>query len=1051
MEDINYVSESDLELLDSYNKTEYEFEYRDILDAFNDNLVKYENNALVGYGDRIYSHGESAFIADRISKGLADLGVSKQDYVALFVNRSEWFLLASMGVLSCGAIYVPIETTYPEERIMLMLEDTQSKVVIVSDETEQRILKIICDNNLNIDALNVSAILDEGISSLNHLDCVQVDDNDVACVLYTSGTTGTPKGSLITRKAVNNFVSWYVKETKFTSDDVYGMHCSYVFDIHTAALFAPVVTGGSLYVVPEDIRLDLKALNDYYVAHNCTHTYITSQVGKLFAESGMQTTIKLLCFGGMKLGELNAPDSIGPFETYGPSENLAVSTSIFANDRMHHSSIGNFISNVKGYVLDNEHRRVPLGAVSELYLAGSQLTPGYLNRDEENNKAFFKNPFDDEEDYEQIYSTGDMVRFLPDGTLGIVGRRDGQVKIRGNRVELTEVESAIRNIDIVEDITVQVINNELVAYVVVSNNLEGNELADYVRDYVADHKPDYMVPSFVIKLDNIPLNVNGKVDKRALPEIDMDALRVEYVAPTTEKEKIIVEAFEKVFDQENISLYDDFIRLGGDSITAIRLISILQKNAVSCNAKDILSFKTPYLIAQNISDISHVSYDAVEGEVELLPIQRYFFNQVNSNEFSQSFILKSNADLDLSILQKAMDELTNVHDMLRASFRYDGDDVIQNISPLDTRVCEINEISIDNDFDGNIKGIILKSIQSLDISDNLIRINLVRYNNESYLVFVIHHLIIDGISWSILIDDLTHIYKELEQGNEADLLRPYSYKSWVGDVKKLAEDMSYDEKQHWIEINNLLDDSSIKGQSNLFSFNADSSFDVNNLLMLSEEEYLALAISRAYKKTYGKNIIFNRESHGRDDSLADVNRTVGWFTSQYPVPVNINSRHDDISLVNDVYSLKTAFNDVKHLGLNYGSLIYDSCELEFKHCPVTFNFLSSEFTFKNELFESYRLDSSESNVIERDSIAYGVTFNVSRVNDSYEISGDYANNTFIGDKFEEFVDSIKYELKFIGQYKSDTIICALNESQMGVYLDEKVNDKGTAYANSGIF
>ena len=193
--------------------------------------------------------------------------------------------------------------------------------------------------------------------------------------------------------------------------------------------------------------MDLKALNEYYVAHNCTHTFITSQVGKLFAESGMETTIKLLCFGGMKLGELNAPDSIGPFETYGPSENLAISTSIFANTRIHHSSIGRFVSNVKGYVLDNEQRRLPIGAVGELYLSGAQLTPGYLNREDENEKAFFDNTFDDDEGYERLYCTGDVVKFLPDGTLSIIGRRDSQVKIRGNRVELSEVEDVISNMD----------------------------------------------------------------------------------------------------------------------------------------------------------------------------------------------------------------------------------------------------------------------------------------------------------------------------------------------------------------------------------------------------------------------------------------------------------------------------------------------------------------------------------------------------------------------------------------------------------------------------
>ena len=419
LKDIDYISNSDIELLDSYNQTKHELAYDDILDVFNDNLSEYGDNVLVGYEDTSYTHGQGAFIANEVAGKLCELGVVKQDYVALFVNRSEWVLLASMGVLSMGGIYVPIDASYPDERVIFMLEDTKSKVVLVDRGTEQRMKSIIAENDLDIDVLNVLNFISGDISSSKHLNSVEVDDEDLACVLYTSGTTGVPKGVLVTRKAINNFVSWYVDETSFTSSDVYGMHCSYVFDIHTAALYAPVITGGSLYVVPEDIRLDLKALNDYYVEHGCTHTYITSQVGKLFAESGMETTIKLLCFGGMKLGELNAPDAIGPFESYGPSENLAISTSIFANKRMHHSSIGRFISNVKGYVLDKELRRVPLGAVGELYLSGTQLTPGYLNRSEENENAFFDNPFDDKKGYERIYKTGDMVRFLPDGTLGI--------------------------------------------------------------------------------------------------------------------------------------------------------------------------------------------------------------------------------------------------------------------------------------------------------------------------------------------------------------------------------------------------------------------------------------------------------------------------------------------------------------------------------------------------------------------------------------------------------------------------------------------------------
>ena len=657
--DINYTSSADIKLLDGYNKTEQEFKYNDILDAFNDNLKKYEDNILVGYGNKSYTYGQGAFIANEIASKLNEMGVVKQDFVGLFVNRSEWYLLASIGVLAKNSIYVPIETTYPDERIILMLEDSGSRIVIVDDNSEKRMLQIISEYNLNIDVLNVNSILDKDMGSLNHLDTVPTCENDVACVLYTSGTTGTPKGVLITRKAINNFVSWYVDETNFTQNDVYGMHCSYVFDMHTHALYSPVITGGSLYIVPEDIRLNLKALNDYFVEHNCTHTYITSQVGKLFAESSMKTTIKLLCFGGMKLGELNAPDSIGPFESYGPSENLAISTSIFANKRIHPSSIGNFISNVKGYVLDNEHRRVPLGAVGELYLSGHQLTPGYLNRDQENENTFFNNIFDDEKGYEYIYKTGDIVRFLPDGTLGIVGRSDSQVKIRGNRVELTEVESVIRNIDEISDVTVQTVdnngNNELVAYVVLSNNLDVN-LNDFISSYVGERKPDYMLPSYVIKLDHIPLNVNGKVDKKALPEIDINSLRAEYAAPTNPIEQDIVEAFEKVFNQEKISIHDDFIRLGGNSLTAIKMVSLLDFNI---DVRTLLNSRTPHLIAQNIQkNNKKYGFELFKTGFEnrnmfIFPPQgglsSVFYNLVNNIDFKGNIYLIDDYKYDLSL------------------------------------------------------------------------------------------------------------------------------------------------------------------------------------------------------------------------------------------------------------------------------------------------------------------------------------------------------------------------------------------------------------------
>ena len=1051
LEDINYTSDNDVEILDEYNQTGHPLPYDDILDAFNDNLLKYPESKLVEYKDASYTYAESAYIADAIGKKLVDLGINAQDRVSFLVPRSELYMFCVLGVVSIGGVYVPLDDALPNERIEFMMEDTESKVLIVSDETYER----GCDLAKDCTILNISEIINAEIRSLGKLD---VSYGDLACILYTSGSTGLPKGVKITRRSILNFIDFHVSDLDILRGDVYGLFASIGFDVAMAAIFSAMYAGGCVNVIPDDIRLNIKDLNNHFVKYGVTHSYITTQVAKLFIQDIELSSLKVLIAGGEKLGEISETRHYRIVDAYGPTEACVYVISAATVDKIDSSSVGYVQNNTKAYILDDEFRRVPIGAIGELYLSGCQLADGYLNRPEENAKAFMDNPFEENSDYSKLYRTGDMARLLPDKTYGIVGRRDNQVKIRGNRVELSEIEVTIREIDYIDDVTVKTIENgsnvELVAYVV-AGGIDEEVLKENIPNYVREHKPEYMVPSFVIKLDEIPLNVNGKVDKHALPAVDLSSLHVEYVAATNEIEQHIVDAFELVFNQKGIGLNDDFVRLGGDSITAIRVISLLEKNHISCNARDILNYKTPYLIAQNVEEITKISYDVTEGEVDLLPIQSYFFDQVNRNDFSQEFILKSNVKLNLDTLQRAFDELSNIHDMLRATYKCDGDNVVQEILPLNSSVCEIKEYDVDNLNDA-LDNIIKESKDSLDIAGGLIKIGLVNYADECYVTFVIHHLIVDGVSWSILIDDLAYIYNQLENNKEIDILRPYPYKSWVEDVKSLAEDISDDERQHWIEVNGLLDDSTIKGKSKGFAFNVDASFDIDNLLMLSEEEYLALSIARAYKKTFDEAIIFDRETYGRDESLADVGHTFGWFTSRFPVVADVNTGYDAVSLMNDVYSIKTAFKDVEHLGLNYGSLIYTAHELEYRNCPVTFNFLSSEFSFKNELFESLNRQASftdEMELFDLDSESYGITLNVVRQENSYDVIGDYADNTYIGDGFEEFIDNIKSELEFIGgfDFKDNNIVCCLSEPQLGVYLDEKINEKDTAYSNPGTF
>ena len=548
-----------------------------------------------------------------------------------------------------------MDDAHPDERIDFILKDTQSKVIITSDETYERVM----DLSYNGIILNLSDIIGSEIGELSHL---SVDYYSLACILYTSGTTGVPKGVRITRKSIVNVVSSYVDSYGLSSSDVYGLIASIGFDAASFAINAIMYAGASLAVVPQDIRLNMVELNRYFVENNVTHSFITTQAGKLFVLSIEDTSLEVLLVGGEKLGEFESHGDYTFVDIYGPTEAFTYISLINNCDKIDYSSVGSWNRNTKCYIVDDDFRRVPVGAVGELCLAGYQIADGYLNREEEAKDVFIANPFDDDARYGVLYRTGDMARILPNGSLSIVGRRDNQVKIRGNRVELSEVEAVIRELDYVEDVTVQTIkhddNYELVAYVV-SGEFDGDTLRNKVCEYVGEFKPDYMVPSYVINLDTIPLNINGKVDKRALPEIEFTRLQTEYVAPITNTEKIIVQIFESVFDKENIGLYDDFVKLGGNSIIAMQMLHMLSQYNIDINARVILNNRNPYNIAKSIDGncidygFKLVKKGIVNQNLFLIPpiggISFVYANLIETMEFPGNVYVIDDFRYDLSL------------------------------------------------------------------------------------------------------------------------------------------------------------------------------------------------------------------------------------------------------------------------------------------------------------------------------------------------------------------------------------------------------------------
>ena len=1019
LDKINYIPSSDLELLESYNETEKELKYNDILDAFLENLSKYSNNKLVSMDDRSYTYGEGAYIINEIVSRLNELNVKSQDNVSFLVDRSEWYLFVPLAILSMGCVYVPLDDAHPDERIRLILEDSKSKVVIATDETYER-AKELADGCV---VLNVSDILSKSLKSLTSLNG---EYGDLACILYTSGTTGVPKGVKITRKAILNASSVYVDKYAMGNDDVYGFYVSIGFDIGSLGLWATICAGASLVIVPEEIKVDVIKLNDYFVRHNVTYSAITAQVAKLFIQNIKDTSLKVLSVGGEKLGQIESPD-YQVMDEFGPTEAFAFVSSVNSLDKIDLTSVGSLNYNTKAYVLDNERRRVPFGAAGELYLAGHQIAEGYLNRDEETANSFIANPFEDDSNYNLLYRTGDMVRLLPDGSIAILGRRDRQVKIRGNRVELPEIEVLIRELDYVNDVTVQTIkngtNNELVAYVVLSKEI-GN-VKDYICNYVGENKPNYMVPSFVVSLDEIPLTVNGKVDTARLPQVDVESER-EYEYPESFIEKAIANGFSQVLNiSRPISRHDEFNALGGDSISVMMLVVKLREINLHVSVKDVLENQSVRKIAEKVEyklSASNVSQKPFEGFVNQTPITSYFWDLdlKDPSYFNQALLFECSEKIDRDILRKAMQSVVNHHDILRSKVR-EGRLYVGEIDGKDY-------FTIDNCNSKDYRNETERINRGIDIVNGpLIKLGIFEEENADYLYIAIHHLIVDGISWRIIPEDLNLAYMQLLNGDEISLpTKTNSYQDYalaIDEYKNSKQVLK--QKTFWENIlNDLMNVKHTKIGKNprkMQAIRLKYSKEKTSILFTNAiKEYNASinglflsAIVKAWKNVTGDSELSIRvESHGRedfDDNLL-IERTVGWFSSCYPLILKCNGDENG-EIVDNVEKMLA---DVPQNGFAYPVLMGIETDL----MPLlTFNYLGEINGIKTgEMFvPTYKPDLAPLIAAEND-FSCDININGYSIDKEPIFELRYNSNRFNQETMEQFANEILKTLDELVEY-----------------------------------
>ncbi|WP_106795023.1 non-ribosomal peptide synthetase [Aquimarina sp. Aq78] len=953
--DVTILTEAEKEqLLVNFNATQTDYNSkRTVVQLFLDQVAKTpEHTAIVFKGEEM-TYTE----LDRHSNQLAHYLLSnytlgKEDLIGIKLDRSEWLIISILAVLKTGCAYVPIDPNYPQERISYIKEDSNSGTIIDQDLLDQ----------YQGDKENYDDTLPD----------IDIQANHLAYVIYTSGSTGKPKGVMVEHKSLINLCLWHQQTYEVTDQSRGALFSGVGFDASVWEIYPYILGGGSLYPIYEDeTRYDISWLTNFIEVNEISHIYIPSQIcHNLVEEQVYLDQVKILT-GGDTL-KLTKPTSLKIYNNYGPTENTVVTTFCEVSENQSNAiPIGKPVSNTSVYILGTSEELLPIGVTGELCISGSGLARGYLNQKELTQDKFVKNPFQEG----LMYKTGDLARWLPDGNIEFIGRKDDQVKIRGYRIELGEIENVLEEIpDIIQSVVLTKedthSNKRLVGYVVSNDTIDKEEL----QNLLLSKLPEYMVPRLWVALETIPLTNNGKIDKKALPDPDMSDIVKDYVAPQNEIEESLSVIWQDVLGIKQVGIHDNFFELGGDSIITIQVVSRAKHEGLVMQPRDLFKYQTISELAEAIQQGSSLvvgEQGILTGESDLLPIQQWYFNnsysELEDANYNQTLLLSIDKSMKISYLEEMVQTLVEHHDALRSTYHKEGEEWKQTYSKnVSTLIVEDLSLIPTGNLTESITTVCKFYQRSLSIERGevfkIIVFKTPEEESDNRLFIVAHHLLIDGVSWRILINDINLILNSLQRETKVDLgVKSSSYRQWVNSIKEYAVNKAFfSQQEYWSSIINsyktLTVDYSDKGlkkwgtvsechmildkeltTSLLQDVNQAYGTEINDILL----SCLALTIS---KWSGFENVVVGLEGHGREDIARDIDtsNTVGWFTSLYPISLSLQS---NFSLGDVIKSVKEELRSIPNKGLGYGALKYlhpDTAvrdALSGTHWDITFNYL----------------------------------------------------------------------------------------------------------------
>ena len=906
------------------------------------------DNVAVRFGMKQLTYEELNRRANQLAHHLQNLDVKPGALVGLCLTHSPETIIAILGILKVGAAYVPIDPKSPPMRADFILSDAKVELLITQKDLRSNF-------DLSVPILCLDSEWDIIAQSPNVNLSVPVVAEDTVYIIYTSGSTGQPKGVEIQHAALVSYTWWAKKVYAKYEPTNFALYSSLAFDLTVTSIYTPLLTGGTIIVHNvEGSELEV-ILND-----NTTQVLklTPSHLALVKERDNRGSCVDRLIVGGEALSTALAQEvwqsfggEVTIYNEYGPTEatvGCMIHTFDPEVDRRTYVPIGLPADNVQLYVLNERRLPVADNVVGELYIAGPGLAKGYLGQEELTSRHFIQ---DSIIPGQKVYRTGDRVRRLPEGILEFIGRTDEQIKFHGHRVEIGEIIAALTNHSLIRNSVVTVTHDKQGNQIMVAYYVSRQEIAiEELRQFLAERLVEEIIPNVFVHLKRLPLTINGKVNYRGLPSLDeiKQNMQKTFVPPQTPVETIIADIWADVLGLERVGRFDNFFELGGDSILSIRIVAQANQMGLHLSPKQLFQYRTVAQLAA-VATQEEISFSAeqgvVVGDIPLTPIQHWFWSQPkpNPHHYNQSTLLQVPATFNHVILEEVLSRLVEHHDSFGLRF-FKVDNAVHQISTAERERVRVATFDLTSLPLGEQRNEINRSADrlqaELDLEKGpLLCVALFDLGLTKQLLIVMHHMVVDGVSWPIFLESLQIGYEQISQGKELRLpIKTTSFREWAIRLQQYAQStVLQEELDYWLhpdranvvclpidfeEVQNI-EATARTIQVCLSHEETDTLLKkIPSIYHTQTDDVLLTTLAHTIAQwTNHSHVLIDLEGHGRESLFDDVDlsRTMGWFTSIFPVLLVVDSFDTPGKAL---CSIKEQLRAIPNRGIGYGLLRY---------------------------------------------------------------------------------------------------------------------------------